>query len=135
MFHPFLHGKDEFDFLGFLGAVRGVREWEEGNGESGGKVERDTTDGKDGFHTHLNCRRLVVLGTGVVRPGRRKLDRPVQSGLLPAVPTSDAEPRRMEEDGHPPVRLGRAAQRCQTSGGCSRGHCHMPAQATALLPR
>jgi hypothetical protein len=133
MYHPFLHGKDECGLLEFPGAAGGVWEGEgEANGESEGRV---TTDGKDSFHTHLSCRRLVVLGTGVVRPGRRNLDRPVQSGLLPAVPTSDTEPRRMEEDAHPPVRLGRAAQRCQTSGGCSRRHCHMPAQATALLPR
>ncbi len=50
----------------------------EGNRESGGRVKRDTADGRDaGFHTHLdylNCRRpgTAVHGAGMRCPGRRK---------------------------------------------------------------
>jgi hypothetical protein len=104
LLHPFLRGKDELEFPGAAGGV-----WEgevEANGESEGRVT----------------------------PGRRNLDRPVERGLLPAVPTSDTGPRRMEEDNHPPLRLGKAKQRCRTNEECSQGHCHMPETEIALLP-
>ncbi len=109
IFHPFLRGKDECDLFEFPGASGGVREWGGvGNGESGGRVKRDTADGRDaGFHTHfdyLNRRRpgTAEHGTGMRCSDRRKrLDHLVESGQLPGLPMSDTEPRRMEEDSIP----------------------------------